>query len=295
MTRGSRSRALVTGAGGQLGQELVGRAPAGWTVVGCTSAELDVTHPERVDEVFGQHRPSLVINAAAYTAVDAAEREAERAEAVNALGAARVAEGARRIGARVIHISTDFVFDGAQGRPYRAEDHPHPISVYGRTKLAGEREMARLSGGQAVILRTAWLYSPRGRNFLLTMLRLMRERDELGVVADQVGNPTSCRSVAQAVWAAASRPRVRGIHHWTDAGVATWYDLAVAIQEEAVAAGLLPRAIPIRALRTEDYPTPAKRPPYSVLDSAATATALGIGRKHWRASLREAVAELAGD
>ena len=295
MSRGGKRKALVTGAGGQLGRELLAAAPADWTVVGCTSAELDVTHPERVDEVLGRHRPTLVVNAAAYTAVDAAEREAERAEAVNVLGAARVTEGARRIGARVIHISTDFVFDGAQGHPYLPEDHPRPLGVYGRTKLAGEREVARLSGGDAVILRTAWLYSSHGRNFLLTMLRFMRERDELGVVADQVGSPTSCRSLVAAVWAAAARPRVRGIHHWTDAGVASWYDFAVAIQEEALAAGLLRRAVPVRPLRTEEYPTPARRPSFSVLDATGTAEALGLARRHWRAGLREVIAELPRD
>ena len=295
MSRGGKRKALVTGAGGQLGRELLAAAPGDWTVVGCTSAELDVTHPERVDEVLGRHRPTLVVIAAAYTAVDAAEREAERAEAVNALGAARVTEGARRIGARVIHISTDFVFDGAQGHPYRPDDHPRPLGVYGRTKLAGEREVARLSGGDAVILRTAWLYSSHGRNFLLTMLRFMRERDELGVVADQVGSPTSCRSLVAAIWAAAARPRVRGIHHWTDAGVASWYDFAVAIQEEALAAGLLRRVVPIRPLRTEEYPTSARRPSFSVLDATGTAVALGLARRHWRAGLRDVIAELPRD
>ena len=292
MSRGGKRKALVTGAGGQLGRELLAAAPGDWTVVGCTSAELDVTHPERVDEVLGRHRPTLVVNAAAYTAVDAAEREAERAEAVNALGAARVTEGARRIGARVIHISTDFVFDGAQGHPYRPDDHPRPLGVYGRTKLAGEREVARLSGGDAVILRTAWLYSSHGRNFLLTMLRFMRERDELGVVADQVGSPTSCRSLVAAVWAAAARPRVRGIHHWTDAGVASWYDFAVAIQEEALALSLLDRAIPVHPIPTAKYPTPAKRPAYSVLDKSKALVELECPQVHWRDALRDVLKTL---
>jgi dTDP-4-dehydrorhamnose reductase len=287
------AKVLVTGAGGQLGRELLAGVPAGWVAVGCTSAELDVTHPERVDEVLAQHRPALVINTAAYTGVDAAEREAERAEAVNARGAAHMAEGARRIGARLIHVSTDFVFDGAQGRPYRPEDPAHPLGVYGRTKLTGEREVARLSNGEALVLRTAWLYGGRGRNFLATMLRLMRERDEVGVVADQVGTPTACRSLAAALWAAAARPRVRGIQHWTDAGVASWYDFAVAIQEEALAAGLLDRAVPVRPLRTEEYPTAARRPGYSVLDSTGTAAALGLQRRHWRVNLREVVGAMA--
>jgi dTDP-4-dehydrorhamnose reductase len=295
VTRQAGATVLVTGAGGQLGRELLATVPPGWTAVGCTSAELDITHPERVDEVLTHHRPAIVINAAAYTAVDAAEREAERAEAVNSRGAGHVAECARRIGARLVHVSTDFVFDGSQARPYAPEDHPHPLGVYGRTKLAGEREVVRLSGGDAIVLRTAWLYSPHGRNFLFTMLRLMRERDEVRVVTDQVGTPTSCHSLAEAIWAAAARPRVRGVHHWTDAGVASWYDFAVAIQEEALAAGLLERAVPVRPIRTEEYPTPARRPAYSVLDSAATAAALGVARRHWRVNLRAVFGALTGD
>jgi dTDP-4-dehydrorhamnose reductase len=286
VSRSGAGTVLVTGAAGQLGRALLATVPAGWTVVGCTSAELDITHPERVDEAFTRHRPTLVINTAAYTAVDAAERDAEQAEAVNALGAAHVADGVARIGARLIHISTDFVFDGVQGRPYRPDDLPHPLGVYGRTKLTGEREVVRLSGGAALVLRTAWLYAPHGRNFVRTMLRLMGEREEVGVVCDQVGTPTSCGSLAEAVWAAARHTQLRGIHHWTDAGVASWYDFAVTIQEEALAAGLLERAVPIRALRTEEYPTPARRPSYSVLDSSSTAAALGLTRRHWRANLR---------
>jgi dTDP-4-dehydrorhamnose reductase len=285
---------LVTGAGGQLGRTLLAVAPAEAVAIGCTAAELDVTHPERVDELLERHGPTVVINAAAYTGVDAAERESELAEAVNATGAAHVTEGARRIGARVIQVSTDFVFDGAQGRPYRPADPPRPLNVYGRTKLAGEREVLRLGGGDALVVRTAWLYSTTGHNFVLTMLRLMRERDEVGVVCDQVGTPTSCRSLAEALWAAALRAELHGLHHFTDAGVASWYDFAVAIQEEALAAGLLRRAVPVRPLRTEEYPTPARRPAYSVLDSSETAAALQVSRRHWRVRLREVIGALAG-
>jgi dTDP-4-dehydrorhamnose reductase len=279
-------KALITGAGGQLGRELQATVPRGWSAVGYSSEELDITRPESVAATFDRERPTLVVNAAAYTGVDAAEREIERAEAVNVSGAAIVAEGARRVGARVIQVSTDFVFGGERGRPYQPDDEPGPLGVYGKTKLAGEREVTRASSGQALILRAAWLYSAEGRNFVLTMLGRMADGEEVGVVSDQVGSPTWCRSLAEALWAAADRPDVRGVHHWSDAGVASWYDFALAIQEEAVALGLLAQAVPVRPLLTSEYPTPARRPSYSVLDATATATALGLERRHWRVNLR---------
>jgi dTDP-4-dehydrorhamnose reductase len=285
--------ALVTGAAGQVGRELQATAPAGWRLHACTSRDLDVTRPESIAEVFGRDRPDLVIHAAAYTAVDAAEREAGRAEAVNASGAAHVAEGARRIGARVIHISTDFVFDGGQGRPYRPDDPPAPLGVYGRTKLAGEREVLRICGPRGLVLRTAWVYSAHGRSFVSRMLHLMQERDEVGVVADQVGTPTWVRSLAAAIWTAAGIPDISGIRHWTDAGVASWYDFAVAIQEEALALGLLARGVRVRPLRSDEYPTAARRPCFSVLDATSTSSGLGLERSHWRVNLRAMMRELA--
>jgi dTDP-4-dehydrorhamnose reductase len=286
------NRVLITGAGGQLGRELIGTVPPDWVLLPYTSAELDVSRSDMVADVLSRERPSLVINAAAYTAVDAAEREPEVAEAVNARGAGHVAGECRRLGARLIHLSTDYVFDGAQGHPYLPEDPPRPLGVYGRTKLLGEREVTRLSGGDALILRTAWLYSRQGRNFVLTMLRHMQERDEIGVVCDQVGTPTWCRSLAEAIWAAAERPGLKGIHHWTDDGVASWYDFAVAIQEEARTLGDLRRALPIRRLLTSEYPTAAPRPSYSVLDASATSAALDLPRRHWRSNLHLMMREL---
>ena len=286
-------RALITGAGGQVGLALRERVPGGWSVIACGADELDVTRAEQVRAVLQRERPTVVIHAAAYTAVDAAESSADRAQAVNTRGTAHVAEGAREIGARVLHLSTDFVFDGASGRPYTPHDAPHPLGVYGRTKLAAEREAARILGDRALIVRTAWVYSRHRQNFVLTMLRLMQERDEIGVVGDQIGTPTWARSLAEALWTAAGRPELHGVLHWTDAGVASWYDFAVAIQEEALAAGVLARAVPVRALRTDQYPTSARRPPYSVLDKDASWTALGRVPPHWRVNLRLMLQELA--
>ncbi len=287
-----RSIGLVTGAAGQLGRALAARAPVGWRCLACDSAALDVTNADQVRELLAREQPAVVINAAAFTAVDAAEVEVERAHAVNARGAENVALASAAVGARVIQVSTDFIFDGTRGMPYRPGDTPAPLGVYGRSKLDGERAVRRAMAGSLVV-RTAWLYASLGRNFALTMLRLMRERDALEVVDDQIGTPTWASGLADALWYAAARPEVTGIHHWTDAGVASWYDFAVAIQEEARALGLLERSIPIRPIPTSAYPTAATRPAFSVLDKRESWPVLGGEPPHWRTSLRTMLAELA--
>ncbi len=237
MTR--EHRALITGAGGQVGLELQATVPSGWVIAACQSDQLDVTQADAVRAAMTAFRPSVVIHTAAYTAVDTAEANADRARSVNVQGTTHVAEAALDVGARLLHLSTDFVFDGAQGTPYAPGDEPRPLGVYGRTKLEGERAAVRIMERQALVVRTAWVYSRHRQNFVLTMLRLMAERSEVGVVADQVGTPTWARSLAETLWAAADRADLSGVVHWTDAGVASWYDFAVAIQEEALAAGLL--------------------------------------------------------
>jgi dTDP-4-dehydrorhamnose reductase len=286
-------RALITGAGGQVGLALCQCPPSGWELAACETGELDVTRPDQVRAVLQRRKPTLVIHAAAYTGVDAAEGEPDRAEAVNVAGTRHLAEAARDVGARLLYLSTDFVFDGTAGRPYAPDDPARPLGVYGRTKLAGEREAQRLLGDRAVVVRTAWVYSRYRQNFVLTMLRLMRERDEVGIVSDQVGTPTWAASLADAIWRIASLPNLSGTMHWTDAGVASWYDFGVAIQEEALAAGLLTRAVPIRPLRSEEFPAPARRPPYSVLDKSGAWTTLGRTPSHWRVNLRCMLRELA--
>jgi dTDP-4-dehydrorhamnose reductase len=282
----SPGRALITGAAGQVGLELQATRPKEWGVVACGHAELDVTKPDRVRAVFERERPTVVIHTAAFTGVEEAETAADRAEAINVGGTVHVAEAARAVAARLLYVSTDFVFDGASGRPYTPDHAPNPLGVYGRTKLAGEREAARILGPDALVVRTAWVYSRHRRNFVRTMLRLMRDGREIAVVADQVGTPTWARSLAGALWAAAARPALHGVLHWTDAGVASWYDFAVAIQEEALAAGALARPVPIRPIRTEEYPSSARRPPYSVLDKSAAWATLDLPVRHWRTSLR---------
>lgn len=269
-----------------MGLELQATAPAEWHLVPCRSTDLDITDQGMVDRVLNEIGPAVVINAAAFTRVDQAEREIGRAEAVNGHGAGNLARAAARLGARLIHLSTDFVFDGSQGRPYTPDDTPRPLGVYGRTKLMGERLVQERTAGSGLIIRTAWVYAAHGHNFVRTMLRLMREKSSIGVVGDQVGTPTWARGLAQAMWAAAERNSLQGILHWTDAGVASWYDFALAIQEESLALGLLERPVPIRPLQSHEYPTPAPRPTFSVLDKATGWASLGGPAPHWRVNLR---------
>ena len=282
-------RVLITGAGGQLGRALVASAPVDRSVAALTREELDIGDESAVEAAVSARTPDLIINAAAYTAVDRAEGEADLAFRINRDGAANLAGSAARLGARMVHISTDFVFDGAAGRPYRPDEATGPIGVYGASKLAGERTVVA-AAPDALILRTAWVYGPVGANFLATMLRLMASRPELGVVADQVGTPTSTLTLAGAIWALARR-EAKGIWHFTDAGAASWYDFAVAIAEEAVAAGLLNHASAVKPITTAEYPTPAKRPAYSVLDKTETYRILGSA-PHWRVALRAVLARM---
>jgi dTDP-4-dehydrorhamnose reductase len=289
-------KAVVTGAGGQLARAWSAAAPPGWSVTGLSRADLDIADAAAVERVIGALAPDLILNAAAYTAVDRAESEPDLAFAVNRDGAAHLAAAATRAGARLIQVSTDFVFDGRSGRPYRPDDAPGPLNVYGASKLAGERAAAE-TAPDALIVRTAWVYGPRGANFLATMLRLMAARPEIGVVADQIGAPTSTATLASALWGLAEKQvsgdiMPRGIWHFTDAGVASWYDFAQAIAEEAVAAGLIDRAAAVKPIATADYPTPARRPAFSVLDSSAAYGLLGAPAAHWRVALRQVLGRM---
>ncbi|MDX3883419.1 MAG: dTDP-4-dehydrorhamnose reductase [Sphingomonas sp.] len=280
-------RVLVTGAAGQLGRALLASAPPRVEAIGLDRAALDIGDEAAVEDAVHRLRPALIVNAAAYTAVDKAETERDAARRINADGPGYLARAAGSVGARLVHVSTDFVFDGTASRPYRPADATAPLSVYGATKLAGEAA-ALAEHADVLVVRTAWVYAAHGRNFLETMLRLMAERDELAVVADQVGTPTHAASLAHALWALAMAD-ARGVLHWTDAGVASWYDFAVAIREEAIAAGLPIRAAAVRPIATADYPTPAARPAFSLLDKSAAWGITGIAR-HWREELRAAMA-----
>jgi dTDP-4-dehydrorhamnose reductase len=280
-------KALIVGAAGQLGRALQACAPAGVALVAHDLDTLDITDAGAIEACLADTRPDVLLNAAAYTAVDKAESDEAAAHAVNATAVGLLAEGARKVGARFVHVSTDFVFDGTSGIPYAPDATPAPLGAYGRTKLEGER----LAGPDALIVRTAWVYAPTGGNFVRTMLRLMAERPEVRVVADQIGTPTYAPGLAVTLWALAGKG-VTGIHHHTDSGAASWYDFAVAIQEEALAIGLLDKAMPVIPIATADFPTPARRPHYSVLDKSSTTAALGGTAPHWRVNLRTMLSEI---
>jgi dTDP-4-dehydrorhamnose reductase len=285
-------KTLIVGAAGQLGRALLRNVPAGIEAVALDRTQLDITREEAVAETVRAHQPNVIINASAYTAVDLAESEPQKAYAINADAVGGLASVCGSHGIRFIHVSTDFVFDGASGRPYRPDDATKPLGVYGASKLAGEQKIAAQSGLDWTVIRTAWVYASSGRNFLLTMLRLFNERPVVRVVADQIGAPTSAPSLSECVWRAATSDKLRGMAHFTDAGVASWYDFAVAIYEEASQLGLVTKAVDVQPIQTKDYPTPARRPSYSVLDATATTAALGLTPVHWRTNLRQVLREL---
>ncbi len=287
-------KVILTGAGGQLGRELLRTVPTGFDCVALSRDALDIADAEAVARSVAKHQPAVVINAAAYTAVDRAESETDLADRATTLGPAHLASACRDAGCRLLHISTDFVFDGRSGHPYPPDADTAPLGAYGRSKLGGEKAIASLLP-DALILRTGWVYSRYGGNFVLTMLRLMSERDALNVVCDQVGTPTWARGLATALWGFAGRASLSGVYHWSDAGVCSWYDLAVAIDEEARALGLLERRTRITPIPASDYPTAAQRPAYSVLDKASTWRDLELEPVHWRCQLRAMLKDAAED
>lgn len=283
-------KALIFGAAGQLGTALRKTAPEGVEVVAVTRAECDLADVDAIKRAVDAHQPTHILNAAAYTAVDAAESDEQTAAAINVEAPRAMAQAAQRCDARLTHVSTDFVFDGMKSGPYRPEDETSPLGVYGQTKRDGEIAVMQ-EDPSALIVRAGWIYGAAANNFAKTMLRLGAERDALSVVCDQVGTPTAAPSLAGALWTLASTD-ARGIYHYSDSGVASWYDFAVAIFEEAVSAGLLERAPTVSPIPATEYPTPAKRPTYSVLDTSETDKRLGSPRPHWRANLRRVIKEL---
>ena len=285
---------LVTGANGQLGRELQLEIPhsdiRSARVVAVDSAHCDIVDRQAVERLVGELHPDVIINCAAYTAVDRAEAEPDRAKAVNCTGAANLADAARRHDALMIHISTDYVFDGTRRIPYTEADNPSPINVYGRTKLAGERAVSE-SGCRNIIIRTQWLYSPFGHNFMKTMLELARHRDRISVVCDQYGSPTTAADLARAIVkilsdSAGCRDIPCGIYNFASAGQASWYDFAKAIFE------LSGSSVELLPIPTSEYPTAARRPQFSVLDTSLIRNRFGVTTPDWHASLAETLRRL---
>ena len=297
---------LLTGAAGQLGQALHQQLPAEVELSAtCRSGgngllPLDLADAMACRAAVLEHRPDWVLNAGAYTAVDKAESEPELALAVNGGAPRAFAEALLETGGRLLQVSTDFVFNGSQGSPYRPEQSRDPLGVYGSSKAAGEEAVEQLLGpaaggagaGRGVILRTSWVMGPVGKNFALTMLRLHRERQQIGVVEDQVGCPTSTHTLAAACWRAISAGMSEPVLHWSDAGAASWFDVAVAVGELAQELGLLEQPAVVNPLTTAQYPLPAQRPSYSLLDCSGSRKALGLAPTPWRQALRQLLATL---
>jgi dTDP-4-dehydrorhamnose reductase len=285
-------KVLITGAEGQLGREVQRLCPADITCLPVGREQLDITSKVGVLECVGDAQVQLIINCAAYTAVDGAESKPDLAVEVNAQGIANLAMAAQMTGARVIHISTDFVFDGSAETPYTPRQETRPLGVYGHSKLAGENRLQEILPLDSVVVRTSWLYSALGDNFVKTMLRLMGQREQLGVVADQVGSPTWARGLAEVLWLLREHPTAHGIYHWTDNGSCSWYDFACAIHAQGRKLGILERDVEISAITTADYPTPARRPAYSVLDSDKLHQLLGHNGADWQVQLEAMMQEL---
>jgi dTDP-4-dehydrorhamnose reductase len=301
---------LLTGKNGQIGAELCRLLGSLGKLVALDRQQIDLTKPEEVRRAIGEVRPNLIVNAAAYTAVDQAEKEESIARAINSDAPALMATEAKKIGAALVHYSTDYVYDGSKKSPYEEDDLANPLSAYGRTKLSGEQAI-RDSGVPHLIFRTAWVYGTSGRNFLLTVLRLAAQKEELRMVRDQVGAPSWSREIARAtckILAQLVDPRsdgvaiskVSGTYHLTAAGETNWCDFARAILEEAsrtdqsvtwlaAATGGRPLiAQRVVAITTEEYPTPARRPAYSVLSDALLQQTFGLRLPDWRAQLQSA-------
>lgn len=295
---------LLLGANGQVGFELLrALAPVGELVAatregaladGSRCAHADLADPASLAQALGEVRADIIVNAAAYTAVDRAEDEPGLADRINHLAVSEIGGWAARHGATVVHYSTDYVFDGRATRPYREDDATAPLGIYGRTKLAGEQAL-RASGARHFVFRTAWVYAARGHNFLRTMLRLAAERDELRIVADQVGAPTPAQLIADITATAIANPSgaAEGTYHLASRGQCSWSAFAGAIVEGAADRGLIPRAPRVVPIATAEYPTRARRPAYSVLDGSRLENAFGLQLPDWRAGLDQVLDEVA--
>ena len=276
---------LITGCNGQLGREMQSLSAKypNYTYFFTDVAELDITNEEAINAFVEEHEIDCVVNCAAYTAVDKAESDDSLCDLLNHVAPGYLARAVARRGGSMVHVSTDYVFDGRHFTPYKEEEPTCPASVYGRTKLQGEEEVQR-SCAQSMIVRTAWLYSVHGNNFVKTMLRLGREKERLGVIFDQVGTPTYARDLAAAIFAAIEQGIVPGVYHFSNEGVISWYDFTRAIHRIAGITGC-----DVQPLYTEEYPTAAARPHYSVLDKTKIKKTYGIRIPYWEDSLKECI------
>ena len=258
-------KVVIIGRNGQVAWELQQEAPCGVELLVLGSQDIDILDKEALNKTVSAFAPDCIINASAYTAVDKAESDVEAAYAINETAVKNLAQVAKSLNCRLIHISTDFVFDGEKNTAYEVTDTPNPTGVYGSSKLAGEKAVESIYPDNSAVVRTSWVYSSHGNNFVKTMLKLMSEKEDLSVVADQIGCPTYAKGLAQFLWELVRVVSIEPIYHWSDLGVASWYDFAVAIQKLGLKNGLLTKKVPVSPIKTSQYPTPAKRPKFSVL------------------------------
>ena len=279
---------VVIGKSGQLAWEIARLVPEAMCL---GRDDIDITSGEDIAAKLGLINPDAVINASAYTAVDKAESDEENAYLLNQTAVANLAKYCKSNNVFFVHVSTDYVFNGEKGSPYTVDDAIEPQGMYGKTKAAGEAEVTSILPEASAILRTSWVYSSHGNNFVKTMLRLMAEKPQLGVIDDQIGSPTWAKGLARACVEAASH-RTAGVYHWSDEGVCSWYDFAIAIQQLGLEKGLLQQAVPVKPIPSSAYPTPAKRPHYSVLDKTLTRETFTSPLNHWREQLSAMMDEL---
>ncbi|GAA6170946.1 dTDP-4-dehydrorhamnose reductase [Colwellia sp. KU-HH00111] len=284
-------KVIIIGKSGQLATALVDELPPAVTYLALGRNEVDITSHQALEAKISAFKPDVIINAAAYTAVDKAESDIASAYAINDTAVGVLATIAKRNHCRFLHVSTDFVFDGESNCAYQVNSEPKPTSVYGASKLAGELAIEKLYPENSAIVRTSWLYSVSGHNFVHTMLRLMKEKQQLGVVGDQIGCPTYVKGLAQFLWRLASYDKLKLVYHWSDAGVASWFDFAHAIQALALTYGLLDKKIAIDAIASSAYPTPAKRPRFSLLNTDGANEIMKS--MHWREQLEDCIAQIA--
>lgn len=286
----SNLKVLIIGKHGQLARTLVDTAPNNIELLSLARSDINLLDLSDVDKVITAFQPEVVINASGYTNVESAESNATAAFSINETVIENIASVTSKANIRLIHISSDFVFDGTNKRPYTIDDTPNPLSVYGASKLAGERVLTRLQPHNTSIIRTSWLYSPYGNNFVKTMLNLMAHKELLGVVSDQVGSPTHASGLAHFIWQLAALKKLNPIYHWSDLGSTSWYDFAIEIQNIGFSLGLLSRKIPIDPISSSDYPSCVERPKYSVLDTSASQSILTA--KDWREELTDVLKKM---
>ena len=273
---------LIIGKNGQVAWELQQTCPSHINAYAYGRTEIDITDSNSIEVAIKEVKPTVIINAAAYTAVDKAESEQNEAYLINATAVELLAKSATQHGIRLLHISTDFVFDGTKNTPYKVEDQTNPINVYGASKLAGEQAIKAYSPNNSAIVRTSWVYSNHGNNFVKTMLRLITEKEQLNVVSEQIGCPTNANGLAQYLWVLAEQDLLEPIYHYSDLGVASWYDFAVAIQDIAFDLGIIEKRIIIKPIPSNGYPTPAIRPVFSLLEMNSYTINNNF---HWRSGL----------